>query len=460
MQPDGRGALNPAGLAFYRRLVEGLLERGIEPFATLYHWDLPQALQDRGGWAARDTAERFAEYAAADGGRARRRGGAAGSPTTSPGSSPSSATPTGRRRPGCATGRPRCASPTTCCSRTASRCRRCARHAGGGRRSASRSTCARRPATASAERPRRGARIGRPPEPLVPRPGAARRLPGRLLGSTSARSARSTASRDGDLALIARRSTSSASTTTTRSGSAADPAAGPLGVAPRGAGRRRSRRWAGRSDPDGLREMLVRVRATTATLPIYITENGAAYDDGHVVDGASTTPSACAYLRGPPGGAGARDRRRRRRAPLLRLVAARQLRVGARLRKRFGIVHVDYETQRRMPKHSALWYRDHIAARAGGSADGRHRLRGRQQGLPGRHARPSTISTWTSPTASSWSSSARPGSGKSTALRMVAGLEDATGGDDPDRRPRRERRRAAATATSRWCSRATRSTRT
>ena len=63
VQPDGAGALNPAGVRFYRGLVEGLLERGIEPAATLYHWDLPQALQDAGGWANRDTAERFAEYA-------------------------------------------------------------------------------------------------------------------------------------------------------------------------------------------------------------------------------------------------------------------------------------------------------------------------------------------------------------------------------------------------------------
>ncbi len=64
VQPTGRGAANAAGLGFYRRLAEGLLERGIEPIATLYHWDLPQALQDRGGWGERDTAQCFAEYAA------------------------------------------------------------------------------------------------------------------------------------------------------------------------------------------------------------------------------------------------------------------------------------------------------------------------------------------------------------------------------------------------------------
>jgi beta-glucosidase len=62
--PGGDGPVNPAGLAFYDRLVDGLLEAGITPYPTLYHWDLPQSLQDRGGWAARDTAEHFAAYAA------------------------------------------------------------------------------------------------------------------------------------------------------------------------------------------------------------------------------------------------------------------------------------------------------------------------------------------------------------------------------------------------------------
>lgn len=64
IQPDGRGAPNPAGLGFYSRLVDDLLERGIAPTPTLYHWDLPQALQDAGGWHNRDTCARFADYAA------------------------------------------------------------------------------------------------------------------------------------------------------------------------------------------------------------------------------------------------------------------------------------------------------------------------------------------------------------------------------------------------------------
>jgi len=59
---QGRGAANGPGLAFYERLVDGLLARGIEPWVTLYHWDLPQALQDAGGWGERDTIEAFVEY--------------------------------------------------------------------------------------------------------------------------------------------------------------------------------------------------------------------------------------------------------------------------------------------------------------------------------------------------------------------------------------------------------------
>lgn len=61
--PSGRGTVNAAGLDFYDRIVDTLLAAGIEPFVTLYHWDLPQALQDEGGWANRATAEAFAEYA-------------------------------------------------------------------------------------------------------------------------------------------------------------------------------------------------------------------------------------------------------------------------------------------------------------------------------------------------------------------------------------------------------------
>ncbi len=63
VQPTGSGAVNPAGLGFYDRLVDSLLAAGVEPVPTLYHWDLPQPLEDAGGWPERDTAARFADYA-------------------------------------------------------------------------------------------------------------------------------------------------------------------------------------------------------------------------------------------------------------------------------------------------------------------------------------------------------------------------------------------------------------
>ena len=63
VQPTGAGPANQAGLDFYDRLVDGCLDRGVQPWACLYHWDLPQALEDRGGWPNPDTAHRYADYA-------------------------------------------------------------------------------------------------------------------------------------------------------------------------------------------------------------------------------------------------------------------------------------------------------------------------------------------------------------------------------------------------------------
>ncbi|MEO8671139.1 MAG: GH1 family beta-glucosidase [Tahibacter sp.] len=62
VQPDGRGAVNAKGLDYYKRVTDALLDAGIRPFPTLYHWDLPQPLEDAGGWPNRDTAQRMADY--------------------------------------------------------------------------------------------------------------------------------------------------------------------------------------------------------------------------------------------------------------------------------------------------------------------------------------------------------------------------------------------------------------
>src|SRR5262245_6961351 len=60
--PAGKGAVNETGLDYYERMVDGLIARGIQPMLTLYHWDLPQALQDEGGWGERCVTDHFADY--------------------------------------------------------------------------------------------------------------------------------------------------------------------------------------------------------------------------------------------------------------------------------------------------------------------------------------------------------------------------------------------------------------
>lgn len=69
IQPTGVGAVNDKGVDYYKRLIDALLERGVTPWATCFHWDLPQALEDKGGWRNRDTALRFADYNAIVGDR-------------------------------------------------------------------------------------------------------------------------------------------------------------------------------------------------------------------------------------------------------------------------------------------------------------------------------------------------------------------------------------------------------
>jgi len=126
-------------------------------------------------------------------------------------------------------------------------------------------------------------------------------------------------------------------------------------------------------DPDGLHAVMKRVVTAYRDLPIYVTENGAAYDDPRVdrVDSTVADPERTRYLEG-------------HLAAVRRAIAdgidVRRYCVWSFLdnfeweegyAKRFGIVHVDYATQRRVPKESALWYRDYIAAARNGNGNGR-----------------------------------------------------------------------------------------
>ena len=287
----GAGALNPRGVAFYRRLVEGLLERGIEPIATLYHWDLPQARQEAGGWAVRDTA------------RALRRVRGARWPPRSATSSQGWITHNepwvvaflghaeGRKAPGIRDW------PTALAV---------AHHLLLSHGLAVDALRARRQApvgitlnlnpmrpSATGGRRRRGA-DGRPPEPLVPGPGAARAYPADMLEHYERTFGPLPQLNPEDLDVISRPidflGVNYYFPTTVRDRSEA-----PLQA-------RERRRRAGR-DGDGLggrrhglHDLLLRLRADYGDLEICITENGAAFDDETLVDGVVEDPSRVAYL--------------------------------------------------------------------------------------------------------------------------------------------------------------------
>ena len=155
-------------------------------------------------------------------------------------------------------------------------------------------------------------------------------------------------------------------------------------------------------DPDGLHEVLTRLRRDYGPLPIYITENGASFDDPPGRERPRRGPRAHRLPAGPPRRARPRRRRRRRRAPLLRLVAAGQLRVGSRATTSASASSTSTSPPRRACPSAA---RSGTATSSPASArqeeaDGRTRLRGRHQGLPRRHRGGRATSTSTSATAS------------------------------------------------------------
>ena len=175
--PDGRGRVNAAGLDFYDRLVDALLEAGIRPFATLYHWDLPQALEDAGGWPARATAEAFVEYVDTV---AARLGDRITDWTTHNEPFCASWLGYGIGRPragqGEPRGRPRRRAPSPALARLGRRGHPAPLP---GRRGRDRVRLwPVQPASEDAGGRRGGPHRGRTPEPLVPRPGSARRISG------------------------------------------------------------------------------------------------------------------------------------------------------------------------------------------------------------------------------------------------------------------------------------------
>jgi beta-glucosidase len=360
VQPDGRGALNVKGVAFYRRLVEQLLERGIEPVATLYHWDLPQARQLAGGWAVRDTAERFADYAAA---MADALGDVVAGWVThnEPWVVAFLGHAHGVKAPGVRDWH------------TALTVSHHLLLSHGLAVDALRAT---------------GAPIGitlnlTPMRPVSETDAdAAWRLDGYqnrwfldpvLRGEYPADMVEHYERRFGplkalhgdDLAVISRPidflGVNYYNPTAVRSA----PRTAPLGAETVKA-RPPTTAMGWTVDADGLHEILTRVRRDYGDLVIYITENGAAFDDEHV-DGTIEDPSRVAYLADHIGAV---------RRAIVDGVDVRRYYAWSLLdnfewehgyEKRFGIVGVDFDTQVRTVKRSGLWYRDYIAAARGGS---------------------------------------------------------------------------------------------
>ncbi|GII75267.1 beta-glucosidase [Sphaerisporangium rufum] len=356
VMPAGRGPVNAAGLDFYDRLVDELLGAGIAPYATLYHWDLPLALERTGGWAARDTAARFAEYAAIVHDRLGDRV-AMWTTLNEPwliaflGYAWGIHAP-GRTEPAAAF--------------------RAAHHlllGHGLATTALRAGGARQVSLTFNLSPIEGPEeAARPVDGLMNRQFLEPALRGRYPADVLAIAERHGGLghiRDGDLALIDQPidvigiNYYNPSTVSLRPGAPANPAfPGTEGVHFEAAtGPTTAMGWP--IVPEALTALLLRLSREYPEAGLLVTENGAAFEDTPR-EGAVPDPDRVAYLDG------------HLRAAHAAIEAGADLRgylVWSLLdnfewhdgyRRRFGIVYVDFETQRRLPKDSALWYRDVI----------------------------------------------------------------------------------------------------
>jgi beta-glucosidase len=364
IQPDGRGRANRKGLDFYRRLAEGLRERRIAPLATLYHWDLPQALEDVGGWGSRDVVDRFVEYAQLvfDG-----LAGVVDDWIThnEPWVVAFLGYAHGTKAPG---------------ARDWPLALRASHHA----------LLSHGAAVRAFRSGGHGGRIGITVDLTVAQPAtdsaddvaAARRLDGHhnrwfldsllrgsypedMLELYESRFGPFDAVQDGDLELIAQPidflGVNFYRPNLVRSDSG-NPVLGLAEVDVEA--ERTAMGWP--VVPSALTELLLRLRRDYGDVPLLITENGAAYDDsldgGAVVDDerrvAYVREHIDAVERARDAGVDVRG------YYVWSLLDNFEWEYG--YDKRFGIVFVDFPTQRRIPKRSALWYRDLIAARSTG----------------------------------------------------------------------------------------------
>ncbi|MEV6246127.1 GH1 family beta-glucosidase [Streptomyces sp. NPDC051742] len=366
VQPTGRGPAVRKGLDFYRRLADRLLEAGIRPVATLYHWDLPQELEDAGGWPHRETAYRFAEYAAI---MADALGDRVATWTTlnEPWCAAFLGYGSGEHAPGhtSALGSLRAAHHLNLAHGLAARTLRGALPAAA-EVSLTLNLHAVRALSQAPEDVDAARRIDAVANRIFLDPVFHGRLPEDLVRDTAQVTDWSFV-RDGDLATAAAPldflGINYYSPSVVGAGASGSPSAWAgaeqhVRFEP-AAGPRTAMDWP--VDADGLHELLVRLRDELPGVPLVITENGAAYDDYADPSGNVKDPERVAYLHG-------------------HLAAVhRALADGADVRgyflwslldnfewaygysKRFGIVHVDFATQRRTLKDSARWYAEVIA---------------------------------------------------------------------------------------------------
>ncbi|GAA3399114.1 GH1 family beta-glucosidase [Streptomyces roseoviridis] len=366
VQPTGRGPAVRRGLDFYRRLTDELREAGIRPVATLYHWDLPQELEDAGGWPQRETAQRFGAYAALV---AEALGDRVATWTTlnEPWCAAFLGYGSGVHAPGrtSALASLRAAHHLNLAHGLAARALRAALPAGS-EISLTLNLHAVRAHTGAPEDLDAARRIDAVGNRVFLDPVFHGTLPEDLVRDTAPVTDWSFV-RDDDLrtasAPIDSLGINYYSPTVVAAGSS--PAPSPWAGAERhvrflpAPGPRTAMDWP--VDADGLHELLVRLRDDLPGVPLVITENGAAYDDYADPEGRVKDPERVAYLRA-------------------HLAAVhRALDDGADVRgyflwslldnfewaygysKRFGIVHVDFATQRRTFKDSAHWYAGVIA---------------------------------------------------------------------------------------------------
>ncbi|GAA0805383.1 GH1 family beta-glucosidase [Spirilliplanes yamanashiensis] len=366
IQPDGTGPVNHRGLDFYDRLVDELVGKGIDPVVTLYHWDLPQTFEDRGGWTNRETAEAFADYALAV---HQRLGDRVATWTTlnEPWCSAFLGYSTGRHAPG--RQEPAAAFAAAHHLNLAHGLAVAALRGAGARRlGVTLNLASVLPLDPASDADQAAVRLV---DGLHNRiflgPMLAGGYPADVL-THAARFGGTPWLRPGDEDLIGQPidvlgvNYYSPTHVGARPGAPGRPGdyPGSEGVEFRApVGPVTDMNW--QIEPEALTALLLRVARDHPGLPLLITENGAAYPDGPGPDGRVADTERIAYLDG---------HLRACHDAIAQGVDLRGYHVWSLLdnyewaegyRKRFGIVHVDYRTQERTPKDSALWFRDVIA---------------------------------------------------------------------------------------------------